>query len=206
MSIVAANDALKCAAPVQPVCSDEELIRRTLEGEREAFGDLALRYETGLFRHLRRLMRNSDDAEEMAQEALLRAYRGLPQFGKRAHFASWLFRIATNLAVDATRRKGRVIFESAEAIGELPDANAPNVTELIDAARLRQRLSVALDELPPFLSALVNLHYVEQMKLGEIAEIFQRDARSIAVSLHRARLKLREILSTKEGGPSHHEL
>lgn len=206
MSIASVHDALKCAAPVQPLCMDEELIRRTLAGEREAFGDLALRYETRLFRHLRRLVRNSDDAEELTQEAFLRAYRGLPAFGARTNFGAWLFRIATNLAVDAMRRKGRVVFESSDVMGDLPDESAPGVAEQMDAARLRQQLGAALEELPPFMSAIVNLHYVEQMKLAEIAEVFQKDARSIAVSLHRARLKLRENLSARSGGASQNEM
>jgi RNA polymerase sigma factor (sigma-70 family) len=92
------------------------------------------------------------------------------------------------------------LFESEEAIREFPDANTPILAERIDASRMRQRLSAALEELPPFLSAIVNLHYIEQMKLAQIAEVFNRDARSIAVSLHRARLKLREILLSKPGG------
>jgi RNA polymerase sigma-70 factor (ECF subfamily) len=187
-------------AAIQPFDFDEDLIRRTLAGDREAFGELALRYEAPLFGHLRRLLRNREDAEELAQEALLRAYRSLGSCHNRRAFGPWLFRIGTNLALDVLRRRGHLTFEGAELLDQIPDRRAATIAEKLDAARARQQLESALQQLPPYLNAIVNCFYREEMKLGQIAAIFQRDRRTIAVALHRARQKLRMILTLPGGG------
>ena len=184
----------------QPQIAEEELVRRTLSGDRDAFGELALRYETALFGHLRRLLRNREDAEELAQEALLRAYRALPQFRRHSAFGPWLFCIATNLARDAQRRRGTVTFDGEDELERLPDLRQQSALQKLEAQRVTQRLAAALQQLPPFLQSLLHLYYREEMKLSQIAEVFERDAKSIAVSMHRARERLRRILQSREGG------
>jgi RNA polymerase sigma-70 factor (ECF subfamily) len=183
--------------------TDDELVERSLRGDRDAFGELALRYEAGLFRHLLRLTGSREDAEELAQEALLRAYRALPQYRRQCSFAPWLFCIATNLVRDAARRSGKRVFESADNLELVPDERLVSAPEQIERTRQFQRVEDALLQLPPVMQAILNLHYREGMKLAQIARVLGQDARTIRVAAHRARLRLRKMLLPGEGGTEH---
>lgn len=174
--------------------TDIELVGRTLAGEREVFGELALRYERQLFSHLLKLTRNRDDAEEMTQEALLRAYKALPHFPRHQKFGPWLFRIGTNLAIDASRRAARIRFDQLDESVEQEACGKVTVRDEIDARRQIAKLRSAIDELPPVMAAILNLRYREEMKMAEIAEAMGSDANSIGVLMHRARAKLRTML------------
>jgi RNA polymerase sigma-70 factor (ECF subfamily) len=188
-------------AGTQPrgVPADEELIKRTLLGEREAFGELALRYEAAVFRHLRRLVKSREDAEEMTQETLLRAYRALPDFRRHEAFGPWLFCIATNLARDSARRAGSRLFESDDELESIPDERAVNAAEELDRHRQFRRVEEALRQLPATMQSILNLHYREGLKLTQIAKVLGQDARAIRVAAHRARLRLRKMLAPEEG-------
>lgn len=194
---------LTAMATPQPgiIETDEELVDRTLSGDREAFGELAVRYEASLFGHLRRLTQSREDAEELAQEALLKAYRALPTFRRHSAFNAWLFCIATNLARDALRRKGRVLFEDTENMPELADYHVPSPPDVLEQKRNACRLEVAVQQLSPFLQSILNLYYREEMPMSQIARVYQRDRRSIAVAIHRARERLRQMLQNPGGNP-----
>jgi len=88
---------------VQP--TDEDLVAAVLAGDRERFGDLVERYQGRLVNYLFRLLRNADDAHDLAQEVLIKVYQVLDRYDPQYKFSTWLFRIAQNAAIDQIRRR-----------------------------------------------------------------------------------------------------
>src|SRR5436305_5803202 len=86
--------------------TDEELVAAVLGGDRERFGELIERYQARLVNYLCRLLRNSDDARDRAQEVLVKVYQVLDRYDPQYRFSTWLFRVAQNAAIDQIRRRG----------------------------------------------------------------------------------------------------
>ena len=188
--------------------SDQEIVRRTLAGERNAFELLFLRYERAIYLYLLRIARVQEDAEDLTQETFLHAYRGLAGYKLDQPFRPWLFKIATNAALSSRRRKtlptlslddeNHVAERGAAslgcALGEETPAQKMTRQEEID------QLQQALAALSPEDAALIHLHYFEGIKFKEIGEILGRTPGSIAVALHRLRHRLRETIFGKADG------
>jgi RNA polymerase sigma-70 factor, ECF subfamily len=99
---------------------DHELVRRARRGDREAFGVLVQRYQQRVVGVARALVHNPDDAVELAQETFIRAFQNLRSFEGRSSFSTWIYRIASNLAIDWRRRESRyVVAHGEEAENEL---------------------------------------------------------------------------------------
>ena len=88
-----------------PVPEDLDLVRRALAGSQDAYRDLLLRYQRPVLSLIRRMVRNSSQAEDLAQEVFLKAFRALGSFDQKRKFSSWLFKIAHNATIDQLRRK-----------------------------------------------------------------------------------------------------
>ena len=86
---------------------ERDLVRRAKRGDREAFGVLVQRYQQRIVGVARALVHNPDDAVELGQETFIRAFQNLPSFEGRSSFSTWLYRIASNLAIDWRRKEGR---------------------------------------------------------------------------------------------------
>src|SRR5262245_44205273 len=106
--------------------TDARLVEQVRQGDREAFGELVVRYERKLQRVLRRLVHDSEVARDLAQETFLKVYRNLAQYDASRRFAPWLFRVAVNLAVDWLRRRRPAYRLSQLAQG---DSNAMEVVD-----------------------------------------------------------------------------
>ncbi|MFP5285944.1 MAG: RNA polymerase sigma factor, partial [Thermoanaerobaculia bacterium] len=85
--------------------TDEDLVAAVLEGDRDRFGDLVDRYQGRLVNYLFRLLRNVDDAHDLAQEVLVKVYQVLDRYDPQYRFSTWLFRVAQNAAIDQIRRR-----------------------------------------------------------------------------------------------------
>src|SRR6476619_7900226 len=85
--------------------TDEELVSAVLQGDRDRFGDLIERYQGRLVNYLFRLLRNADDAHDMAQEVFVKVYQVLDRYDPQYRFSTWLFRVAQNAAIDQIRRR-----------------------------------------------------------------------------------------------------
>src|SRR6266436_4901293 len=138
--------------------SDALAVERTLAGERDAFRVLVERHSHNVFRLAFRMTRNQHDAEEIVQEAFLRAYQKLGQFAARANFGTWVYRIAANYAIDRMRQKqkedanralpARETEEGAEMdlMSTVPDA-APSPERLAQSGQLAVKMRLALRDL-----------------------------------------------------------
>src|ERR1700737_713490 len=140
--------------------SDALAVERTLAGERDAFRVLVERHSHNVFRLAYRMTGNQQDAEEVVQEAFLRAYQKLSQFASRANFGTWVYRIAANYAIDPLRQKksedsnralpAREKEEGAEIdlMSMVPDG-APSPERLAQSGQLAAKMRRELSHLPP---------------------------------------------------------
>ena len=182
---------------LKPDDDERQLIKRAAAGEREAFGTLVERYQRRVVSVARALVHNPDDAVELGQETFIRAFQSLPRFEARSSFATWLYRIAANLAIDWRRREGRhLVMHGDEAQAELERVPAPQADAFTTTARgeLGAKLNQALDELTPDHRAVILLREVDGLSYDEISDILGCPKGTVMSRLHYARNRLRELL------------
>jgi RNA polymerase sigma-70 factor, ECF subfamily len=171
------------------------LVAAAKSGDRDAFDALVSQTYLETYSLAYRLTGDEEDARDVVQESYLRAYRGLRRFRGDAQFSTWLYRITANCASTQLGRRSR--HRHDELDDELPDdrLGAPGSPEAaVDAGVLRDRLQVALSELPPRLRAVVVLRDVYDLPHDAIAEELGISVSAAKVRLHRARRRLRDDL------------
>jgi RNA polymerase sigma-70 factor, ECF subfamily len=180
------------------LASERELIRRARAGDEDAFAELVMMHADRVYGALRRFGLDASEADEVAQEVFVRAWRGLPRFEERARFSTWLYRIAFN---EAQRRLSRRPPPRAEADPERDDP----IISLPESPRLgpesqtldrefEQTLVHALDQLPADWRAAVVLRDIEGLSTEEAAEIVGVGQAAFKSRLHRGRMQLRALL------------
>ncbi|HTP23002.1 MAG TPA: sigma-70 family RNA polymerase sigma factor [Solirubrobacteraceae bacterium] len=178
--------------------SENELIRRARGGDEEAFAGLVMLHADRVLGALRRFGLDASEADEVAQEVFLRAWRGLPRFEGRSQFSTWLYRIAFN---EAQRRLARRPPPRAEADPDRDDPvvslpESPNLgpeAQTLDH-EFEQTLERALEQLPMEWRAAVVLRDIEGLSTHEAAEIVGVGEAAFKSRLHRGRMQLRALL------------
>jgi len=179
--------------------SDEEVVRRIIEGERALFEILMRRYNQRLFRVTRSIVANDLEAEDIIQDAYVRAYEHLNQFEGRARFSTWLTKIAI---YEAYARVRRVDHQKVDSISMLEvrgmdmKANGRDPEEQIYNAELKTVLEKAFDALPDDYRSVFMLREIEGLSTAETAECLELSEENVKTRLHRARALLqRELYS-----------
>ncbi|MGE5128329.1 MAG: RNA polymerase sigma factor [Sphingomonadaceae bacterium] len=165
---------------------DLPLARKAQGGDRLAFAELARRHQDRLFRFLLRLTGSRDDALDLVQESFLRAWQALPRWRPEAKFATWLFGIARNAAVDLLRRRGVVETAASEELPGRPDTAATPLARIEATERLRL-LERALAVLSPEHREILLLREVEEMAYEDIAATLSVGEGTVKSRLSRAR-------------------
>ncbi len=179
-----------------PMTADvADLVALAKEGDQQAFEELVRRTYSDSYTLALRLTGDEDDARDVVQESYLRAYRGLKRFRGDAQFTTWLYRITANCAATHMGRRGRRKTEVLPDDLQVADVDPERDPEArADATLLRDRLQLALDDLPPKLRAVVVLRDVYDLPHEAIATELGISETAAKVRLHRARKKLREDL------------
>jgi len=184
--------------------SDALAVERTLAGERDAFRVLVERHSQQLFRLAYRMTGNEQDAEEVVQEAFLRAYRNLGQFGSRANFGTWAYRIAANYAIDRMRQKKKedsrrstpsALSEETEQdpLDLVPDER-PNPDRLTVNNELRKKMQEALKNLSYSERTAFVMRHWEGCAIEEIAAVLKSTTSAAKNTVFRSVQKLRRAL------------
>jgi RNA polymerase sigma-70 factor (ECF subfamily) len=177
-----------------PSLTDAEVVRRVLAGERELFEVLMRRHDGRVYRAVRAILRDEDEAEDAMQAAWLHAYQHLAGFAGAAAFSTWLVRIAVNEALGRLRRRSRLA-PLPDPGEEEPMEERPQDPEERAAAREAVRLlEHAVDRLPAPYRTVFVLREVEQLSTREAAEALGIGEEALKVRLHRARAMLRRAL------------
>lgn len=174
--------------------NDDELVAAARDGDESAFSELVARYQHEVFTLALRLTSDRELAADVAQEALVRAWRALPGFRGDARFSTWLHRITVNTAWSQRARARRHRHEPIDEIRVDLRDRATTPEQWGEAADLRPRLLAALRDLPMGTRTVVVLKDVRGWSHAEIAEALDITVTAAKVRLHRGRRRLREQL------------
>ena len=173
------------------------LVKRAKAGDQAAFGELVRRYRDRIFALALHLTGNESDADDIAQEVFLRAYRKLDQFAGRSEFFTWVYRIAVNRALNARRnhkRRGETALDDPRLTKAIAADASDNPVLAAELRRTYSRLLVALDRLPGEMRTTVVLVALQGLSHGEAAVVQSCSPGTIAWRIHKARGKLRRAL------------
>ncbi|HXL01959.1 MAG TPA: sigma-70 family RNA polymerase sigma factor [Candidatus Atribacteria bacterium] len=183
--------------------SDRELITEVLNGNEDLFYFLVRRYEKQILNYIYRLVKQREEAEDLAQETFTKAFFALRQYDHTYEFSTWLFRIALNVCRDYFRRRKIAFFslntpvgeEEETEWGELIEQNSfPDPDGELDNRELRRELEKAIDHLPLKFKEVIVLRHLEGLSYSDISEITNLPAGTVKTYLHRARKKLQKEL------------
>lgn len=173
--------------------SDIEFITDCQSGKTSSFRVLVDRYKDRIYSIVFRIVENAHDAEDIAQETFIAAYRSIESFDLDRKFAPWLMKIATNLSIDHLRRKKpqNVPLDSLEAV---ESQSSKNPLEAVEASELHQLTEQAIRQLPIKYRAAVALYYTEELTYDEIADALKVPIGTVKTHLHRGREILKKRL------------
>ena len=184
--------------------TDFALVQRAQANDRAAFNEIVLKYKGKVYNFISRMVASALDAEDLTQETFIRAYLSIRSFQSRASLNTWLFRIATNLCIDYSRKQKTHIQPSSlsqqtesddgEMEREIPD-RAFDPQRLLINSELGKMVECALQELPEKLRTVVLLYDMEGLSYEEIAAIMNCPLGTVKSRLFNARTALREKLS-----------
>jgi RNA polymerase sigma-70 factor (ECF subfamily) len=191
-------------ATSQEPLSDEEVVTRVLAGETAMFEILMRRHNQRLYRVARAILRNDGEAEDVMQDAYVRAYEHLDQFAGRAKFSTWLTRIAVHEALARHRRGNRYqeLEPTPEREGDPMDrfaSLAPDPEQQASNSEVRRLLEEAVEKLPDAYRTIFILRDVEDMSTTDAADVLEITEDNVKVRLHRARTLLRKSLYARAG-------
>ena len=188
----------------QDPLSDDEVVARVLAGETSIFEIVMRRYNQRLYRVARAILRNDGEAEDVMQDAYVRAYEHLDQFAGRAKFSTWLTRIAVHEALARQRRGNRYqeLEPMSENDGDPMDGFASMALtpeEQVSNSEIRSLLEEAVEKLPEAYRTVFMLRDIEEMSTTDTANALEISEENVKVRLHRARALLAKTLYERAG-------
>jgi RNA polymerase sigma-70 factor (ECF subfamily) len=190
--------------------SDEEVVARVLDGDLASFEILMRRHNQRLYRIGRAILRNDAEAEDVMQDAYVRAYEHLSQFAGRAKFSTWLSRIAVNEALARRRRlraheelePSNMTDENGNKVQSMDrfESSTPNPEQQAASSEMQRLLESAIEDLPDDYRSVLVLRDVEEMDTNEAAAALDISEENVKVRLHRARALLRKKMFARAGG------
>lgn len=192
--------------PLQSL-TDEQAVERVLAGETGLYELLMRRYNQRLYRISRSVLRNDLEAEDVVQDAWVRAYEHLDQFSGRARFATWVTKIALYEALARARSKNRFHTRGGSGEDERPDMEqfeSPLASPESAAMRteLRELLEAAVERLPEHYRSVFVLREIEQLNTADTAACLDLKEEAVKTRLHRGRALLRRDLAERIGAVS----
>jgi RNA polymerase sigma factor (sigma-70 family) len=172
-------------------------VKRAKEGDRASFAFLVEKYKDLAFSVAIRVCHNSQDAEDIVQEAFIRVYRNLSKFRNESKFSTWLYRIVYNESVLYLRKYGKESIPEEKSTRLIEISTA--ASDLVEKQELRERVNAILDSMTDNYGAILTLYYINEKDINEIHEITGLSVSNIKVILLRAREKFRERMLAMMG-------
>ena len=177
-------------------------IKQVLKGDQNAYADIVNLYQHKLYQICYRMLGNKQEAEDIAQEAFVRAYINLHSYDQKRKFSTWLYRIATNLCIDRIRKKKPDYYLDAEVAGTdgldmysqiAADEKLPE--DVVAQMELQDRIQYEISRLPDKFRSVIVLKYIEELSLQEISDILDMPLGTVKTRIHRGREALRKQLN-----------
>ncbi|TDQ40696.1 RNA polymerase sigma factor SigW [Aureibacillus halotolerans] len=179
----------------------KERIRQVKKGDQNAYGDIVELYKNKVYHICYRVLGNAHEAEDMAQEAFIRAYVNIHTYDTSKKFSTWLYRIATNVSIDRMRKKKPDFSLDAEVHGtegldmySQLSSEDPLVEEQVESLELQGWIQEEIMGLPLKYRSAVVLKYIEDLSLKEISDILDLPINTVKTRIRRGREALRKRL------------
>ncbi|MEH7414741.1 RNA polymerase sigma factor SigW [Neobacillus drentensis] len=176
-------------------------IKQVIKGDQDAFGEIVELYKNSVYQLCYRMLGNRHEAEDIAQEAFIRAYVNIKSFNQDLKFSTWLFRIATNLCIDRIRKKKPDYYLDAEVAGtegltmySQISSDSPLPETEVEGLELQETVQKEILKLPEKYRSAIVLKYMQDMSLNEISEILNLPLGTVKTRIHRGREALRQQL------------
>ena len=173
---------------------DNEIISRVLQGEQNAYAELVNRYQSYVFTLILRMVKSREDAEEIAQDVFVKAYRSLADFRGESKFSTWLYTITNTTSITFLRKKKLEVHSlDNEKVFEVADSKDSGFrANLIEQKSRVNMVNEAIAMLSPDDAEIITLFYKAEQNLEEISRILRLETNTVKVRLHRARGRLKE--------------
>ncbi|MEX0747054.1 MAG: sigma-70 family RNA polymerase sigma factor [Rhodothermales bacterium] len=191
-------------SPSESSEQDRELVERALEGDEGAYGDLVEKYRNALYHHIRRIVRDKSEVDDLVQETFIKAFSALESYSSQFAFSTWLYKIATNHAIDFLRKKKLrthsidkpILTKEGEMEMELPDTTYRPDRHIVEDQR-RTLIQEAIDALPPKYYRVIVLRHQHEKSYEEIASELDLPLGTVKAHIFRARELLNKYLRNK---------
>lgn len=188
---------------------DSDLVGAAIGGSEDAYREIVLRYQKPLLSLVLRMVRRRELAEELAQEAFVKAFRALRRFDPSRKFSSWLFKIAHNTTIDYLRRNQLDVDSlDEEAFGDgsslqdrIADHQAKSPDQAVEQRDILEAIERAVNSLRAEYREIVVLRFIQDLSYLEIAEILDLPIGTVKTNIHRARKELMELLAEEGYAP-----
>ena len=170
---------------------EKELIKRIRDGEPQAFSILVGQYQQPVYSLILQIVSSHEDAEELTQDAFVKAFNKLGSFRGDSGIFTWLYRIAYNTAISATRKRKTVFYDfDDKSLNNIPDEVVDEMLNREEDEKLLRIMKIAIEKLRPEEKALITLYYLQGRPINEIAKIMKLTTDNIKVKLFRTRRKI----------------
>ena len=177
--------------------NDSELIRQFKNGDVKGYNEIVRKYQKQVYWVIRKMVIDHDEADDITQEVFIKVHTALLDFREESNLFTWLYRIATNYAINHIRKVKVRSTVSVEAVVEPIISTEKRSDELIDEQRRTKILEEAIELLPPQQRAVFNMRYYDELPYEEIANILGKSVGGIKANYFHAVKKIGECVKTK---------
>ncbi len=175
--------------------SDEILVQMLQEPSslEKGYRLLLDKYQDRIYGLVKRMVTDSDDAEDVVQNTFIKVFRNIGSFEGKSQFFTWLYRIASNESITFLQQKSRKLVSSLDA-SDSWEMQKMRADELVDGEEIRQKLDRAIQQLPDKQKMVFNLRYFEEMSYEEMSEILETSVGALKASYHHAVKKIEQYI------------
>ncbi len=177
--------------------NDSELIRQFKAGDIKGYNEIVRKYQQQVYRVIRKIVLDHDDTDDITQEVFIKVYSALKEFREESNLFTWLYRIATNYAINHTRKVKVRNTISVEIVAEPIESGEKAAGERMDEETRRKILRDAIETLPPQQRAVFNMRYYDELPYDEIAEMLGKSTGGIKANYFHAVKKIGEYVKGK---------
>lgn len=180
---------------------DADIVQSVLQGNKAAYAVLVERYQSFVFTIVSRLVEQREEAEEISQDVFVKAFLSLAGFKGSSKFSTWLYTIAHTTAISHLRkhRPGTLFSDDENLADYLDSKNSTGAEQLSNSKTIKEAVNTAIRLLPADDAEIITLFYLAEQSIEEIAIIMSLQTGNVKVKLHRARLKMKDIVERTYG-------